>query len=1017
MRPRIRASIALTAALLCAGGVVAATPAAASSAATATATATATAELNSGADWTVEAVDGGYLVTKTVQNLPERSAAPVLWADGVALGFAVRTPDGTALTTTTGDERVLTADEVLVGWSGEGDPADRSASLFEGRGSADDPAPVPGTQAAAAPPLEVDPGASGPYSVLRADYDLGDEAEPIFGFRGARGEMRAAVYLPDGAVGELPVVVFLHGQHVACLSDDPKAPPVWPCAAGETEIPSYLGYGGPAEALASQGYAVVSISANAINRLNGLYTPDQGTDARGHLVLDHLELLRRADAGPVDGIGSALVGRLDLNRVGLMGHSRGGDGIVRAAVLNASTLTGPAGAADAPFGIEALLPLAPTDFTRTAVPDVPMAVLLPYCDGDLSDLQGQHYINDSRYAFGDDVLRSSVLVLGANHNFFNTVWTPELYPAGASDDWAANPVLSDDDPVCGSAAAGRLSATEQYAVGTAYVAGFFRLTVGGETDLVGQFDGSDARPASAGRADVRVTATYPASDRLDLNTFAHATVPVTTTGSAQAEYCESAEHIAVATELPFCVSGNLYPEQAGEFTGSLYGGAIPATPSLRLSYSAEPQGRAEAASLVVAAPGGTVDASGASFLTVRAMPDETVTASTALTVTVRDADGATASVEGADFGSALSRLPGESTPLPKMLYQDLRIPVSAFPGIDLRRISAVQLTGAGTGGVLLSDLAFVGEASVGTAAVVPRAQASVRSVQADLGATASGAASIEVPIVLPRAATETVRGWLSDYTSPEDFLARDFTVTTGERCVAVTVPVSDARLPDPGGSSAFGTGLGYLTGGGVAGEAFASVHLRDPGAVVTDDVNTLPLGTQGDACAEALAQPVLLAAPGTAPAGGVIDVSAEGYRAGEGVTVQLAGLVIGTGIADASGSLRASVALPADSAAADTALAAVGAGSGHRAAATLQVTAAVGPTPAPTPTPAPAPAPAPSDGGAADAAGAGGPARLAATGGGTIPPSTLLVLTLAAATALAAGTPLLLPSRRRRSAP
>ena len=404
-------------AVLCSFALVGA-PAAASastgaSASAAPGTFAPTSPVAAGADWTVEALpDGaGYRVAKTVTDLPDRSAVPVLWADGVALGPALLSTDGTSLTVTTSDDTVLTASQVLVGWSGEGDPAE-GADARDAAGPGDAGGPGDGPTASdstpsAAPLLELDPGAAGPYAVERADYDLGDEAEEIYGFGGARGEMRAAVYLPQGLAGELPVAIFLHGQHIACATDDDQAPPVWPCAAGETEIPSYLGYGGPAEALASNGYAVVSISANAINRLNGLHGADQGTDARGHLVLDHLALLRAADAGPVEGIGSALVGRLDLDRVGLMGHSRGGDGVVRAAVLNASTLVGTPGG---PFGIESVLPLAPTDFTRTALPDVPTAVLLPYCDGDLTDLQGQHYINDSRHAFGDDVLRSLSLI-------------------------------------------------------------------------------------------------------------------------------------------------------------------------------------------------------------------------------------------------------------------------------------------------------------------------------------------------------------------------------------------------------------------------------------------------------------------------------------------------------------------------------------------------------------------------------------------------------------------------------
>ena len=69
--------------------------------------------------------------------------------------------------------------------------------------------------------------------------------------------------------------------------------------------------------------------------------------------------------------------------------------------------------------------------------------MLPYCDGDVSNQQGQHFIDDSRYAYDDDVLRSTVWVMGANHNFFNTVWTPGKYAYSTSDDWGATSTDAD----------------------------------------------------------------------------------------------------------------------------------------------------------------------------------------------------------------------------------------------------------------------------------------------------------------------------------------------------------------------------------------------------------------------------------------------------------------------------------------------------------------------------------------------------------------------------------------------
>jgi hypothetical protein len=79
--------------------------------------------------------------------------------------------------------------------------------------------------------------------------------------------------------------------------------------------------------------------------------------------------------------------------------------------------------------------LAPTDFTRTTVPGVSTSVLLPYCDGDVSDLHGQHYYDDTNDAVEDDgSFKSSLLMLGANHNFFNREWSPGSV-SGGYDEW------------------------------------------------------------------------------------------------------------------------------------------------------------------------------------------------------------------------------------------------------------------------------------------------------------------------------------------------------------------------------------------------------------------------------------------------------------------------------------------------------------------------------------------------------------------------------------------------------
>ena len=151
----------------------------------------------------------------------------------------------------------------------------------------------------------------------------------------------------------------------------------------------------------------------------------------------------------------------------LVGHSRGGEGVDRASIRIPLT---------APYRIVGQVLIAPTDFAAQTAPYVPTVTLLPFCDGDVSDLQGQRFTDAARdVAAGDTSLKSSVLVMGANHNYFNTEWTPgprcrrraTTGPAGATRP-AAPPTAE------------RLSAAEQRAVATAYVAGAVHLFASGD---------------------------------------------------------------------------------------------------------------------------------------------------------------------------------------------------------------------------------------------------------------------------------------------------------------------------------------------------------------------------------------------------------------------------------------------------------------------------------------------------------------------------------------------------------
>ncbi|PJJ55725.1 hypothetical protein [Compostimonas suwonensis] len=929
-----------------------------------------------GDDWIVSRVAAGYQVSKTLAEPIEfRDAAPTLWADGVDLGIANQSLDGLTITVTTDDPVVLTAGDVALGWEGEGDPTVETPVPDAGAGAL-------GAQrlskalvvdeSSIASILADDPATHGQYSVERDDYDLGDEAEDIRGF-GRKGEMRAALFMPVGAAGERPVVLFLHGRHTSC-SGGTRNPDSWPCNPDQVDVASYLGYNDAAEALASRGYAVVSISANAINALDGTLSDDNGAVARAQLILDHLELLREANEGPVDGLSPSLKGRLDLDHVGVMGHSRGGDGAVRAALLNAEL--------EKPFGIEAVLPLAPTDFGRMTLPDVPTATILPYCDGDVSNQQGQHFFDDSQHAFDDNVLRSSVLVMGANHNFFNTSWTPSKYAFSASDDWNNN----NGDPDCKyGVSPTRLTDDEQYDVGTAYVTAFFRLTMGDEQQFLPMFDGSDAKPVSAGRADVRVSASLPASTRYDVNNFDKPDTDVRVLGAGTYQYCASLSARPVPGEQPYCVN-SLTTSQVPDFTPANFAQSVPATPSLHFTYTAPANANALAGEIRVPLDAGKFDVTSYEDLSFRVSPDETATGTTDLTVTLADGSGATASVHASEYGDALTVLPGTVSPLRKVLLQQLTIPTGDFAGVNLSDIREVRFTAPrAAGGVLLGDLAFLATPSVGDAKVSTRPVLSIPDVNIEEG---DGPATAYVPVLLSRSQDVPTTAWFSAVGTANgkvDLALKKLTFEPGQTCIAVPVPTKGDNEQGTTQSAKFKMTVSNTQEGSTIGDSFGYLTVREDDGVVTPTIPSVPprggnpgtpeipggdplpsapaVGVQGDACAEATAEPgTLTVSPASAERGDSVTITGSGFRSGESVSFAFHSDPVDLGsLVSTDGTVSLTTTVPDDAEFGAHEFQALGAGSAFTATGALEVVDPNAPTDEPTDTPTDVPTDTPTD--------------------------------------------------------
>jgi hypothetical protein len=252
-------------------------------------------------------------------------------------------------------------------------------------------------------------------------------------------ELWARVYRPQGT-GPFPLVVFLHGNHATCgrfdaglgirIDDRTDYTFSGTCPGGYVVAPSHAGYHYLARPLAKKGYIVVSINANrGVNAAPGV-SGDGGLNLRrGRLVLRHLQELASWNAGttsPPASLGFPLAGTMDFSHVGLMGHSRGGEGM-RAAIDQYREAGSPWPARIGSVTFEGLYEIGPVDGQTSRILNavgLPWNVLLPGCDGDVSNLQGVRPFDRMMLITNETkaIRKSTFEVYGANHNFYNTEW-------------------------------------------------------------------------------------------------------------------------------------------------------------------------------------------------------------------------------------------------------------------------------------------------------------------------------------------------------------------------------------------------------------------------------------------------------------------------------------------------------------------------------------------------------------------------------------------------------------------
>jgi dienelactone hydrolase len=233
--------------------------------------------------------------------------------------------------------------------------------------------------------------------------------------------LRGAIGAPVTA-GRHPIVLVLHGRNDPGCPEGELDTETWPCFARENRYD--LGLRHVVRSLAQRGVVAVAPS------LGGAFTAGWGEpndpDRWPRIVNRTLGQVAREAAAGGGRFGVALQGRVNLRRIGMIGHSLSGHHVVRAARRRADN-DSPADIARGRGPLRALFLLTPVA-QGAVLPDLPTAIVLASCDGDTGPM-GRVYLRQARRQ--PDRTRPVVLARleGANHNYFNR----KLAQLGADD--------------------------------------------------------------------------------------------------------------------------------------------------------------------------------------------------------------------------------------------------------------------------------------------------------------------------------------------------------------------------------------------------------------------------------------------------------------------------------------------------------------------------------------------------------------------------------------------------------
>jgi hypothetical protein len=263
---------------------------------------------------------------------------------------------------------------------------------------------------------------------FEAEYNLGETTitQSMFPednrFHKMPVRLNGVIAVPSGEDGPYPVVIILHGNHPGCPVPEGDMVDRWPCDP-EVERRNYVGFDYLVKNLAAEGYVALSININAE------YTFGFGEpipfERLKQLVDLHLEALATAGGAGMNNFGVELEGRVDLSRMAFIGHSQGAEGAFW--LIQQAGLELPDAFSKVGYGpVYGLLMIASAaNWAGAEGARLPLAAILPSCDRDVFNQDGQLYYEITRLDPQQTSWASSVWLERANHNYFNHTLSDE----------------------------------------------------------------------------------------------------------------------------------------------------------------------------------------------------------------------------------------------------------------------------------------------------------------------------------------------------------------------------------------------------------------------------------------------------------------------------------------------------------------------------------------------------------------------------------------------------------------